>query len=81
MIIEIAERVKTPLLQHLMVLMRLRNASSAFDGSFSVAYGKTPLELVLRWENGDVFAELIANFDTKKFAVRVSEEAAGIIDF
>ena len=78
---EIAERVKTPLLQKLMALMRLRNTSSAFDGTFSVFYGQTPMELVLRWEKGDVFAELTADFDTKKFAVRVSEEAEGIIDF
>ena len=58
--------------------MRLRNTSKAFDGSFSVREGKKPLELVLRWENGDVFAELAADFDTKTFAVRVSAESDAI---
>ena len=71
---EIAERVKTPLLQHLMALMRLRNTSAAFDGSFSVAYGETPMKLVLRWENGDVFAELTADFENKKIAVRTDQD-------
>ena len=71
---EIAERVKTPLLQHLMALMRLRNTSSAFDGTFSVFLGQTPLELVLRWENGDVFAELTADFENKKILVRTDQD-------
>ncbi|MBR3262247.1 MAG: sucrose phosphorylase [Lachnospiraceae bacterium] len=75
---EIAERIKAPFLQRMYALMRLRNTSKAFDGSFSVREGKKPLELVMRWENGNAFAELAADFDTKTFAVRVSAESDAI---
>lgn len=75
---EIAERVKAPFLQRMYALMRLRNTSEAFNGTFSVREGKTPLELVLRWENGDTFAELIADFELRTFEVRVSSESADV---
>lgn len=71
---EIAERIKAPFLQRMYALMRLRNTSEAFNGTFSVCEGKTPLQLVLRWENKDAFAELIADFDTKTYTVNVSQE-------
>lgn len=71
---EIAQRVKAPFLQRMYALMRLRNTSEAFNGSFSVREGKTPLELILRWENGDAFAELTADFDTKQFEVCTSRK-------
>ena len=71
---EIAERIKAPFLQRLFALMRLRNTSDAFNGTFSVCYGQTPMELVLRWENGDVFAELTADFENKNILVRTDQD-------
>ena len=64
---EIAARIKAPFLQRMYALMRLRNTSEAFNGSFSVCEGRTPQELILRWENGDAYAELTADFMRRPF--------------
>ena len=68
---EIAERVRAPFLRRIFALMRLRNASEAFNGEFSVRQGRSPAELVLRWDKGGDFAELTADFEKKTIEVRV----------
>ena len=71
---EIRERVKAPVLQKLCALMRLRNTSDAFNGSFSVRTGKTPTELILRWEKAENVAELTADFETLSYSIYVSPD-------
>jgi sucrose phosphorylase len=50
-------------------MMRLRNTSSAFDGTLHVADTPTH-ELNLTWMNGTELARLTANLDSHRFSIR-----------
>lgn len=72
---EIDEQVQRPVVQKLFNLCRFRNTSKAFDGEFTVAE-LDEHTLHIKWINGDVQAELIANLAEKSWEIR--EIVAGV---
>lgn len=70
---EIAQAVKKPMLQRMYQLMRFRNAHPAFDGEIVIAPDRGDGKLSILRKNGDQWAELAADFKTKRFTVRFSD--------
>ena len=52
-------------------LMRLRNLHPAFDGEF-ILLDTDEHTLVIRWENGDDYAQLMVDFETLKYEISYS---------
>ena len=68
---EVAEEVKRPVVKKLVRLMEFRNSHSAFDGAFELL-DCADNELAIRRSLGDDFAELHADFSTRRFSIRYS---------
>lgn len=58
---EIAAALQRPVVARLLELIRLRNGHPAFGGSFSVVDAATDEQLVMRWQQGQAYAELRAD--------------------
>ncbi len=65
---EIDEGLKKPIVLRQLELMRLRNCSSAFQGTLAIDESKSD-ELRLTWTNGGASASLVANLKTHAFKV------------
>ena len=73
---EAEERLKLPVVAEQLRLLRLRNTHPAFGAEASVSAEQPDgHSLRLRWQRGDAWAELHADFETARFTVRHSEEA------
>jgi sucrose phosphorylase len=65
---EITRALQRPVVQSLFELIRFRNWHPAFDGVFSLLEtGES--EITLRWDNGDAWARLEANFNTGSYRI------------
>lgn len=71
---EIAGVLQRPVVRALAELIRLRNASTAFDGVFTVG-GDPPDRLSMRWENEDALAELQVEFGRRRARLTVGTVA------
>ena len=72
---EVQRELHRPVVRDLIELIRLRNTHPAFHGELRV--GRTSEQvLALRWQTGDAYAELIAEFDTGRWTVRHAERGA-----
>lgn len=70
---EIAREVKRPVVSRLLALMEFRNTHQAFDGAFSMEDCEENA-LVIRWKNQKEEAILEADFESKKFRIRYTQE-------
>jgi len=61
---EIDAALQRPVVRSLMKLMRFRNESAAFDGSFSLP-DCPPDSLILRWDNEQAFTQLQIDLDQR----------------
>jgi len=68
---EIDAALQRPVVIQLIELIKLRNEHAAFGGSFSLL-DSAARTLVLRWQQGDAWAELQVCFDDLSHALRVS---------
>lgn len=66
---EIAEEVQRPVVQQIFDVLKFRNTSEAFDGDFA-AEKVNDNQLKITWKKDDTEAELLANLQTKEFAIR-----------
>jgi sucrose phosphorylase len=70
---EIDQTVQRPVVQSLFELIRFRNRHAAFDGAFSLPEtGES--EITLRWDNGDAWAMLKADFASGSYHISSSPE-------
>ncbi len=65
---EVSEEVQRPVVQKLVTLMEFRNAHPAFDGNFELL-DCNDNELHIRRTQGNEYAELHADFETKHFSI------------
>lgn len=77
-LVEIQQEVQKPVVQNLFKLLKFRNRSASFSGTFSVKQIDEH-ELLIIWGNKNVRAVLNANLATKEFVVKeiidgISEE-------
>ncbi len=68
---EIDRETKRPVVKGLLELMKFRNEHPAFDGEF-ILEDSNDKELVIFRKNGNHFARLRANFETKKYTIECS---------
>ena len=71
---ETHDALRRPVVKHLMELIRLRNSTPAFDGTFSMPACERDA-LVLRWDNDDAYAEL--NVDLSRRCATIDIRTAG----
>ena len=65
---EIDRATQRPVVQSLFELIRFRNRHPAFDGTFRLPEtGES--EIILRWDNGDAWAMLKANFSSGSYSI------------
>lgn len=69
---EIENGIKTDIVKHQLDLLRLRNTSKSFLGTFKIN-SSLENELDLEWTNNDCSAHLQANLETHKFTITVNE--------
>ena len=70
---EIDTELKTPVVQHLLQLIRLRNTCPAFDGACELLEsGDTTLHL--RWRNAGSSAELVVDFADLRYRVLMDDK-------
>lgn len=69
---ELDAALQRPVVRNLCALIRLRNAHPAFGGEFS-SHCPSDSELVMRWKNGAERAELRVDFQSRDYALAVSE--------
>ncbi len=74
---EVAAALQRPVVARLLELIRLRNAQPAFGGSFSVVDAADD-QLVMRWQQGEAFAELQADLRIGTGRVLHSLGASGV---
>ena len=74
---EVAAALQRPVVARLLELIRLRNAQPAFGGSFSVVDAADD-QLVMRWQQGEAFAELQADLRIGTGRVLHSLGAGGV---
>lgn len=68
---EIDRTIQRPVVQSLFELIRFRNQHPAFDGTFSLLEtGES--KITLRWDNGEVWAMLEANFASGSYQISSS---------
>lgn len=72
---EILAALRMPVVANLCALIRLRNAHPAFAGAFTVER-PSDCELIMRWRNGDEFAELEIDFREDRYRCVISEAGA-----
>lgn len=72
---EIRERVCQPMLVRFYEILRFRNTCPAFDGEFSMDENRPSHELSITWRKGAHCATLTADFQTKEFEIRYSDES------
>ena len=68
---EIEQETKRPVVKGLLDLMKFRNEHPAFDGEF-ILEDCSDKELVILRKNGEHFARLRADFETKKYEITCS---------
>ena len=68
---EIATALKQSVVTQLCALIRLRNTHKAFNGQFGCG-SPNPNSLVLRWDDGDEFAELSVDFSRDRHQLKFS---------
>ena len=68
---EIEQETKRPVVKGLLDLMKFRNEHPAFDGEF-ILEDSSDKELVILRKNGEHFARLRADFETKKYEIMCS---------
>lgn len=73
--VEIDAALQRPVVKNLMKLMRFRNESAAFDGSFSLP-DCPPDSLVLRWDGEQGFTELQIDFSLR--CATIDYDQAGV---
>jgi sucrose phosphorylase len=66
---EVWQSMKKPVVRGLVDLIRLRNTHPAFTGEFSMPAAKHEHELVIRWNQPNEWAELLADLSTGQFAI------------
>jgi sucrose phosphorylase len=69
---EVDAALERPVVRNLCALIRLRNAHPAFGGEFSSDCPRDS-ELVMRWRNGAERAELRVDFESRDYALAISE--------
>ncbi len=68
---EVETELRTPVVAALLGLIRLRNTHPAFGGAFEL--GDTPAnQLLLRWHQGEHYAQLEADFSAGSWSLRAS---------
>jgi sucrose phosphorylase len=71
---EIEERLKLPMLQRLLAIMRFRNTYAAFDGEIEIEEQLSNEWLVITWRNHNFRTTLRANFQTKSYSIQYVNE-------
>lgn len=74
---EVAKETKRPVVKRLIELMKFRNNNPAFDGDFELLPSEDNILHIKRTFN-DKSAEIIADFKTKKFEIRVNGKKINI---
>lgn len=67
--------MKRPVVEKLLEMMRLRNGCAAFAGEHEVENDGS--RLVIRWKNGEDYAELKSDLKSRHFTARFSDKPAG----
>jgi sucrose phosphorylase len=70
---DIVANLQRPVVNDLVELIRFRNAHPAFAGTFAMLETEVSA-LVLRWDNGEAFAELTVNLATAVYDLSYSSE-------
>ncbi len=65
---EVDKAVQRPVVQSLFELIRFRNRHPAFDGTFSLP-ATSDSKIALRWDNGDEWAMLEADFASRSYSI------------
>jgi sucrose phosphorylase len=65
---EIDRAIQRPVVRSLFELIRFRNRHPAFNGSFSMP-GTSDSIIILRWDNGEDWAELKADFSSGSYSI------------
>jgi sucrose phosphorylase len=73
---ELEQQLKRPVVQSLLALLRLRNAHSAFHGTFHAAATAAD-RMTLAWNNGSAFARLEVDLTDMHAVVTCSREDTG----
>ena len=76
---EVDEAVEQPVVQKLLQLMTFRNEYKVFDGEFSASQGKDDGTIVMTWKDGELFAELSADFRKHTFEIRYFDVESGAV--
>ena len=78
---EVQAALSKPVVHNLLKLIRFRNEHPAFQGTFSLPTCADPL-LVMRWENGETWAELKVDFVESTMEIRyLEDDAEKCLDF
>ena len=72
---EVQAALSKPVVHELLKLIRFRNAHPAFQGTFSLLACADP-SLIMRWENGETWAELRVDFVESTLDIRYREDDA-----
>ena len=76
---EVEAQLERPVVARLLALIRLRNQHPAFGGQFS-APPSADDQLVMRWQQGEAFAELRADLRSGTGVVRHSQADGGVAE-
>ena len=71
---------KQDIVQELIKLMKFRNSHEAFNGDFSMK-NTDDKQLTLRWEKGQAFCELRADFEKCSAVIEYSDQKTGNVEF
>ena len=75
---EFEEQLKRPVVQSLLMLLRLRNAHPAFQGTFHAITAAID-RMTLAWEHGSAFARLEVNLTDMHAIITCSPDGTGTV--